>query len=259
MKNKIIRILIFLFCIFLITIYLIGCSANIKSNVETNKKLPLNENPKVEIPTLSSEITNNKSSEIQYKETKVDNITNKKTEIYTDEQGSQYIFGSDDGELKGFYKGGNFTSSTTSQSESKEELKNLADSFLKDYIELNTYFFTGHVYNDDTKIHTFNYCRKIKDYNSADFAFVMISEHGDVIGYAAPNINIFDNVVIPEINDDKMIKDLEEKMKQKYKYSKYEINQKTLILNSEKRCGMLIRVTVVVDNTEQGDEFIISL
>ena len=168
-------------------------SCMIAKTLETSMHPHTSETAKNEILSSIPEKIENNTSELHYKETKTDNLTDKKTDIYTDSKGNQYMYGNDDGKIKGFYIGIDSTS-INSEIKNQDELRNLAKNFLKNYIELNKYYFVGHTYADDTKVYTYNFNRLIKGYNSADFAFVMLKDDGSIIGYAAPNIGIFDNI-----------------------------------------------------------------
>ena len=246
------RIIIFLL---LISFLFLISSCMPEKIPETSSHSHTSETETDEILSSVPEKIENNTSELQYKETKTDDLTEKKTDIYTDSQGNQYIYGADDGKIKGFYKGID-SSSISSEIKNEDELKTIAENFIENYIELNKYNFVSRTYADDTKVSTYNFNRLINGYNSADFAFVMLKDDGSIIGYAAPNIGIFDNIRVPEINENKAIQTLEEIMKLKYDYSQYKIETKRLVVNSKNKCELSFSVTMTFDEeSKQRDTF----
>ena len=246
MKKITISILIFF-------IILTGCTNKdqhqIQDTGDIKKENVSSANTEVKIPQKIDEI----NSEFELIETQTDINTNTENNIYQDEQGTQYIYGKEDGQFKGYYKSNGVASEIESKSEN--QLQNIAEKFLEQYIKLEQYTFTEHSYSEDTKIHTYNYYRIINGYKTADFVFVMLNASGEVVGYAAPYRNIFDDISVPKIDEIQLIEKLEKSMKVKYQYSEYEIKDKIIILDEQRQLRMLYSVEFIIENYKLGDTF----
>lgn len=136
-------------------------------------------------------------SELQWIGTKENEMENRQMDVYADKEGNQFIYDHGDGSIRGFYKGID-SDRVVSAVKDEEELKNIAETFLKAYIPFDLYTFVNHTYTQDTNVHTFGYSREIAGYKSADIAFIMLTDDGEFVGYAAPNVAYSSSVLFPK-------------------------------------------------------------
>lgn len=193
------------------------------------------------------------ASELQWIGTKENEM-----DVYADKEGNQFIYDHGDGSIRGFYKGID-SDRVVSAVKDEEELKNIAETFLKAYIPFDLYTFVNHTYTQDTNVHTFGYSREIAGYKSADIAFIMLTDDGEFVGYAAPNVGIFEQCSIPEIDEAALKEKLEAAMTGKRPFSAYTIDNRIWNMTDQSELEMIFEVTVVRDGQEERESYHIPL
>ncbi len=198
------------------------------------------------------------ASELQLIGTKENEMENRQMDVYADKEGNQFIYDHGDGSIRGFYKGMD-SDRVVSAVKNEDELKNIAETFLKAYIPFDLYTFVNHTYTQDTNVHTFGYSREIAGYKSADIAFVMLTDDGEFVGYAAPNVGIFEQCSIPEIDEAALKEKLEAAMTGKRPFSAYTIDNRIWNITAQSELEMIFEVTVVRDGQEERETYHIPL
>lgn len=197
-------------------------------------------------------------SELQWIGTKENEMENRQMDVYADKEGNQFIYDHGDGSIRGFYKGID-SDRVVSAVKDEEELKNIAETFLKAFIPFDLYTFVNHTYTQDTNVHTFGYSREIAGYKSADIAFVILTDDGEFVGYAAPNVGIFEQCSIPEIDEAALKEKLEAAMTRKRPFSAYTIDNRIWNMTDQSELEMIFEVTVVRDGQEERETYHIPL
>ena len=190
--------------------------------------------------------------------TKENEMENRQMDVYADKEGNQFIYDHGDGSIRGFYKGID-SDRVVSAVKDEEELKNIAETFLKAFIPFDLYTFVNHTYTQDTNVHTFGYSREIAGYKSADIAFVILTDDGEFVGYAAPNVGIFEQCSIPEIDEAALKEKLEAAMTRKRPFSAYTIDNRIWNMTDQSELEMIFEVTVVRDGQEERETYHIPL
>ncbi len=108
-------------------------------------------------------------------------------------------------------------------------------------------------------MHTFGYSREIAGYKSADIAFVILTDDGEFVGYAAPNVGIFEQCSIPEIDEAALKEKLEAAMTRKRPFSAYTIDNRIWNMADQSELEMIFEVTVVRDGQEERETYHIPL
>lgn len=254
MKRKIcIGVLI----VFLFSISVLMTSAN--SSVNNNLKAGEQSAIRPEIELVNNRI--NKDSL-----TKIDKEENNENgyEQYTDDNNNTYIFKKNKDECVGFLKSdvsdNIVTRSAVEDVKTQEECKNIAIDFLMNVIDFENYTLVNENYTQDTEIYTFNYSRFIRGYQSSDFAFVTVDKNGNIKGYAAPNVGIFNNVAVPEISSNLLDSKINSELTKAYgsNLESYDILNRILIYE-EGRLSMVVSLKIEANDYSLAEEIVVSI
>lgn len=164
------------------------------------------------------------------------------------------------GFLKSDVSDNTLTKSAVENVKTQEECKSIAVDFLTDAIDFENYTFLNESYTEDTGIYTFNYSRLIRGYQSSDFAFVTVDKNGNIKGYAAPNIGIFNSVTVPEINSALLESKISAELLKTYgsNLESYDIINRILIYE-EGRLGMVVSVIIETNDYSSAEEIVIAI
>ncbi|OJU14158.1 MAG: hypothetical protein BGN88_06980 [Clostridiales bacterium 43-6] len=146
---------------------------------------------------------------------------------------------------------------------SNEQMKDRANAFLKDFIDLEKYTFIDCVFWDPVsykpKVPMFliSYSKLKGGYNTDDHIELMINQNGDVLSYSVEQYKAFDKIKLPKINEKEILGKLDRKIKEKLKDKliKYEIVSKSdryLGNNDSGDLCMIYDATVTI-KLEQGN------
>lgn len=126
----------------------------------------------------------------------------KQVDIFFDNQKNQFIF-NQEGKQVGYIKNSAEQIKTRTAPLQEDEIKSIANHILEILADSYLYALCDYIYEEYSDTHILTYYRYVNGYRSSDFIFITLSSTGELLAYAAPNINSFSNITIPEINEDK--------------------------------------------------------
>ena len=157
----------------------------------------------------------------------------------------------ENGKMMSYFKGSvNRTSEISSADKlPEEELRQRGEEYLKDKLPLDKYTPRDSINYPDRQEMTFRYGRLIAGYNSFDFANVTVQYDGEIVGFQAPRVGIFDNVTVPEIDEAKVLEKLNVMVKEKWGDIPYEVEDSWILVILED--GTLAMQKYVIPNGEE--------
>lgn len=181
--------------------------------------------------------------------------------VYTDADNNEYIF-DENGVQVGYRKsvsGIQMYSGKTGKID-LDEAVTIADNVLRSTIKTEQdYTMTDAQYLDDLEIYSITYHHIVDGYRTSDYAFMFISDKGELLSYAAPNVGSFANVVVPEIDRSEIERFVCEQITQANDYVDCSVNDMMLI-----RKGDLLKLSVsytvtMNDGSLFADTYIVDL
>lgn len=79
----------------------------------------------------------------------------------------------------------------------------------------------------------YTYTRRISGYDTSDYAYVLIDFNGEIAGYGAPNIGIFETKKVPKIVEDQIYRKLDQMVKDELGDIQYEIRRQILCVDGD--------------------------
>ena len=123
-------------------------------------------------------------------------------EIYADENGTEFIYEKNTDLLIGFNRSkDDIDNSFNNNQKTKDECEIIIKLFLSQQIDFDKYSLIEQNFSDETNLYYFYYSQKVQGYRSSDFALVYIYPTGIIKSYAARNTGIFNDILIPVINE----------------------------------------------------------
>ncbi|MDE7398662.1 MAG: hypothetical protein K2N06_03950 [Oscillospiraceae bacterium] len=193
-----------------------------------------------------------------YTQTGIDS-SNNKIDVFVDEDKNEYLF-NDKGEQIGFF-GSN--SGIAAQSEnvkiSLDDAIAISNEALREInVADREYTMTKAKYFENMQEYSITYHYFVDGYRTSDFVFVDISPEGVLTTYAAPNMGLFDDVDIPEIDKSEIEKTVADYITQTYDCKDYSIDDMILVRKNGLEFSVSYSVTLS-DNTIAADVYNVSL
>ena len=116
---------------------------------------------------------------------------------------------------------------------SQDDMRCLAEEYLVDKIPLGKYTLTKVQDKPYQCAVEFQYHREVDGYKCFDFAIVSVTYDGTIVEFFAPRVGAFDNLTIPEINEERLLERLDVMMKEKFgdiPYTEFEERRSLSIL-----------------------------
>lgn len=157
----------------------------------------------------------------------------------------------ENGKMTRYRKGSKNRSSEISSADklSEGELQQRVEEYLTDKLPLKKYTLRDSIDYPDRQEITFRYGRLIAGYNSFDFANVTVQYDGEIVGFLAPRVGVFDGVTVPEIDEAKVLEKLDVMAKEKWGDIPYEVTDSWCLVILEDRT--LAMRKYVVPNGEE--------
>lgn len=171
-------------------------------------------------------------------------------DIYLDADKNKYLF-NDKGEQIGFMASGKGAKaySTYSENINLDKAVEIADNVLREIAGNNRdYTMTEAKYFDNMDVYSVSYHYFVDGYKTSDFAFVDISPKGEIVTYAAPNIGLFDGVIVPEINKSEIEKTVADYITQTYDCKDYSIDGEITIDKTDDGFEISVPYSVTLSN-----------
>ena len=238
---------------------LIGCfaifvlSASIvvsASTIQASKNVTLQSVASLEKETLSfkCEMTNF-------------NNTNKKIKSYSDKQENNFFYDTNNN-MVGFILKSPIKMSIYKPLKNAGEI-NITNIrlALKDLIDLKSYTLVENKYSQDMNLHYITFYKYIGKYKTSDFVMLSIDENGNLISYAAPNINKFKNISIPYIDEILMEEQLKSTLNSQFGKDQYSYNISDIVLDvvdSKIKYNMYVEIQTI-DGLHTADMFCIDV
>ena len=188
------------------------------------------------------------------------NPSDNKIDVFIDADKNEYLF-NDKGEQIGFMMSNSKvkTYSADADKTTLDEAVTIADKVLREITADNRdYTMTEAKYFENMQEYSITYHYFVNGYRTSDFVFVDISPEGVLTTYAAPNMGLFDDVDIPEIDKSEIEKTVADYITQTYDCKDYSIDDMMLV----KKDGLELSVSYSVtlsDNTITADVYSVSL
>lgn len=171
---------------------------------------------KVETEQISNEVIlfNDKEVFVYYDDVCRDDTLSSECYVYRDLNNNEYIM-NEKGEVIGFL-------STDSAEIMVAELfdidyKNICEKFLNSQLgDISSYQYFGETFLEDLGYYELVYYKLVGGIKSSDFIFVDIDTSGKILAFAAPNINCFSGINIPNIVLEDYQSIIEDKIIQSY-------------------------------------------
>lgn len=185
-----------------------------------------------------------------------------KVDIYLDADKNKYLF-NDNGEQIGFMGSGKGTKTYSEYSENinLDEAVEIANNVLREITDNNRdYTITEAKYFDNMGVYSVSYHYFVDGYKTSDFAFIDISPKGEIVTYAAPNVGLFDGVVVPEINKSEIEKTVADYITQTYDCKDYSIDGEMTIDKTDDGLKVMVPYSVTLSNDAlTADMYYVSL
>ncbi len=127
-------------------------------------------------------------------------VANSPNNVFKDDDGTQYVFDKASGEYRGFIPPVHEGFGADADKIAMDKLENAADELASHFVQVSEYERT-YFYQEDTSVHKFNYCKKIKGYRTTDMGNVWISSDGNIELVSFINTGMFEDVDIPAIDE----------------------------------------------------------
>ena len=169
-------------------------------------------------------------------------------DTYLDEWKNYYDYNHKTGNIYGFQLRNKADEKTGNKRNflNEDQLKIKARDFVKNYIDLSQYIFRS--FNVSSGYNYIQYRKIINGYDTVDVITVLLNDYGDVYAYASPNLGIFDNLVIPKIDSNKMLNNIYSYMNMHYGKVKVDIISKQLNINDKGKIVIEFNVNYNQDN-----------
>lgn len=208
---------------------------------------------------------NGEPMDVQYKETRINNESNKENHVYTDKSKNQYIF-NEYGNMIGFISVVNQNNLDTINSIkiSADDRRHICEDFLSQQIgSILGYKYFGETYVDKQGYYELLYYKMINGIKTSDFIFIDISPTGDIVAFAAPNINCFSEIKVPEFSVDDYSENIFDILNQKYpNMISYDIKDAILQKNLNS-IDLVVYIEVSLSDTnksyKQGDNVTVTI
>lgn len=134
----------------------------------------------------------------------------------------------------------------------EQEAQSIAKNIISKSIDMNGYVLDMCTYNESLKVYYVSYSKEILGYKTVESSFVTISQHGNIINFYF-NPYVFDDLNVVKPDEAALINKLDNDIKNRFKNSLgYEITEKRLTLNAEKKVALQFSVSVKYENHTSG-------
>ena len=157
---------------------------------------------------------------------------NDKYENYKDDEGNEFTFKKGTDICVGFIS--KPLDADTDNIKSEDELKKIAEDFLREKVSISEYSLGYQYINDSGQICTMTFNKYIQGYKTSDTIGITVELDGQVFAYHVTDYKLFDNLDIPVI-DKQMVDDtIQSAVKEKYGDADYKVQSETLIYEDKK-------------------------
>jgi len=137
---------------------------------------------------------------------------------------------------------------------SEEKLREIAENYLKNYVSLEKFTYAGFTEYPERQEYRFDYVRKISGYSSHESLMISLVYDGTVVNYYAANLGMFDNVYVPEIDELKILKQLDIMVKQRQGNISYDIkDSRSLVILEDETLAM--QIEIYINDDESFNDF----
>lgn len=208
---------------------------------------------------------NGEQVDVQYKETRIDDESNKENYVYADKSENQYIV-NEYGDIIGFISVVNQNKLDTINSIkiSADDRRQICEDFLSKQIgSVLDYKYFGETYINEQGYYELLYYKMINGIKTSDFIFIDISPTGDIVAFAAPNINCFSEIKVPKFSVNDYSDDIFDILNQKYpNIISYDIKD-AILQKSSSSIDLVVYIEVSLSDTDQsykqGDNVIVTI
>lgn len=202
---------------------------------------------------------------IQYKETRINDELNEENYIYNDKLENQYVI-DEDGDIVGFISAIKQTEINAANQVklSSDKRRQICENFLLNQIgNISDYKYFGETFNSQQKYYELTYYKTINGIKTSDFIFIDISSAGDIVAFAAPNMNCFSEIIVPKFTVEDYDKDIVNILNERYpNMISYSITD-TILQKNSNSVNLIVYLEVsLADNNQrykQGDNIIITV